>query len=44
MVAGRPRLGTFLIEQQLITDEQLDEAMQQQMGGMMGGLKIPGMF
>jgi type IV pilus assembly protein PilB len=30
MVAGRPRLGTFLIEQQIITEAQLDAAMQTQ--------------
>jgi hypothetical protein len=30
MVAGRPRLGTFLIEQQIITDAQLDVGMQYQ--------------
>jgi type IV pilus assembly protein PilB len=30
MVAGRPRLGAFLIEQQIITESQLDAARQRQ--------------
>jgi type IV pilus assembly protein PilB len=37
MVAGRPRLGAFLIEQHIITEEQLDAAMQHQVAG---GVKL----
>jgi type IV pilus assembly protein PilB len=30
MIAGRPKLGTFLIERQIITEEQLEAAIQHQ--------------
>src|SRR5436190_11264232 len=38
MVAGRPRLGTFLIEQQIITNDQLETASRHQIasGGRLG--------
>jgi type IV pilus assembly protein PilB len=38
MVAGRPRLGSFLMEQEIITEDQLDTAMEHQSntGGRLG--------